>query len=244
MKNPFKKIISQDGELINSQIFVLLFIGFIITFFLKEFQFLKPLSFYVTSVHEICHGLAAILTNGEIVEINLHNKGGVATTKGGIFPIISMAGYVGTAIIGALLLFLSQKEKWIDIFLIIFSITMIILNTMYINSYTNTYYISSMVLSISILFSVRVSFTRQIGVFLSALFIFDSFTDAKIYLFYKFTGNTEDLQNIIYQTDAGILARHFGDESLTVFIGIGFLLINLFIYSITLYFILRNKKSN
>ena len=208
---------------------------------MKEFRFLKPLSFYVTSVHEICHGLAAILTNGKIQEINLHNKGGVATTRGGIFPIISMAGYVGTALIGALLLFLSQKEKWIDIFLIIFSITMIVLNTMYINSYVNAYYISSIVLSVLILFSVRFSFTRQIGVFLSALFIFDSFTDAKIYLFYKFIGKTDELQNIIYKTDAGILARYLGNENFTVYIGFGILLINLSIYTITLRLILKNS---
>ncbi len=242
MKNPLKFLVSQNGELNKSQIFGLLFIGFIITFFLKEFSIFKPLSFYVTSVHEICHGLAAILTNGEIKEINLHNKGGVATTKGGIFPVISMAGYVGTALIGALLLFLSQKEKNIDVFLIFFSITMIVINTMYIKSHSNIYYISSIILSVLILLSVKLAFTRQIGVLLSALFIFDSFTDAKIYLFYKFTGNTKELQNIIYQTDAGILAKYYGDESLTIYIGIGILLINLSIYSLTLYLILRNKK--
>ena len=236
-----KKIRSQEGELGKSTIFGLLLLGFIVTLFLKNFNFLRPLSFYVTSVHEICYGLAAILTNGKIQEINLHSKGGLATTRGGIFPIISMAGYVGTALIGALMLYLSQKEKSIDIFLIIFTVIMIVLNSIYIKSYLNQYYLTSMALSLLILLSVRFSYTRYIGVFLSSLFIFDSFTDAKIYLFYKFIGKTEVTKEIIYKTDAGILARYLGDESLTVYIGFGILLINLTIYIITLRLILRNK---
>ncbi|MEE9348453.1 MAG: M50 family metallopeptidase [Flavobacteriaceae bacterium] len=230
------------NELSNSAIFTLLIVGFIVTLFFKEFRLLKPLSFYVTSVHEVCHGLAAILTNGKVHEINLHGNGGTAHTSGGVYPIISMAGYVGTAFIGAILLFFSQKEKWIDRFLIVFSITMLVINSIYINSYLNLYYISSVVLSLLILFSVRFSFTRHIGVFLSALFIFDSFTDAKIYLFYRFIGTSKVAQEIIYKTDAGILARYFGNEKLTVFIGIGFFLINIVIYSFTFYLIFKRKR--
>ena len=45
-------------------------------------SFFKPISFYITSVHEVCHGLAAILTGGELVNINLSSQGGVASSRG------------------------------------------------------------------------------------------------------------------------------------------------------------------
>jgi len=217
----------QTTHLSKKRILLIFLIGFILSFVIKDFSIFKPISFYITSVHEVCHGLAAILTGGELVNINLSSQGGVASSRGGWFPIISMAGYIGTTIIGLIFLYVSKKESYTDITLWIFSLMMIVLNIIYIESFFNLYFISSIVLSLLIFASTKLHFTRYIAVFLSSLFIFDSFTDAKLYLFSFFFGKTSELQNWVYTTDAGILARHIGIESLALPIAIFIFVINL-----------------
>ena len=65
---------------------------------------IKPFRFFVVLVHEVNHAAAALLTGGEVVEIRTHwDESGHTRTKGGFFPLISTAGYVGSALWGALL---------------------------------------------------------------------------------------------------------------------------------------------
>ena len=67
---------------------------------------IKPFRFFVVLVHEVNHAAAALLTGGEVVEIRTHwNESGHTLTKGGFFPLISAAGYVGSALWGALLMY-------------------------------------------------------------------------------------------------------------------------------------------
>mgnify|MGYP001163934473 CR=1 FL=1 len=67
---------------------------------------IKPFRFFVVLVHEINHATAAILTGGEVVEIRTHwDESGHTLAQGGIYPIISAAGYVGSALLGALLIY-------------------------------------------------------------------------------------------------------------------------------------------
>lgn len=71
-----------------------------------------PLRLFVTSVHELGHGLAAIVTGGEFVRFEVQSNGaGLAYSRGGIREIIIAAGYVGTAIFGAVLLFTSNRVR-------------------------------------------------------------------------------------------------------------------------------------
>ncbi len=64
-----------------------------------------PLKLLVVFLHEISHGLAAVLTGGRIIEIQLQTgeAGHTATAGGNAFAIYS-AGYVGSLLFGALLL--------------------------------------------------------------------------------------------------------------------------------------------
>jgi len=67
---------------------------------------LKPFRFFVVMVHEVCHASAALLTGGEVVEMRTNwNESGRTLTQGGIFPLIAAAGYVGSALLGALLIY-------------------------------------------------------------------------------------------------------------------------------------------
>ncbi len=66
---------------------------------------LIPLKILVVLFHEISHGLAAILTGGEIISLSVStDQGGLAITRGGSRFLILTAGYLGSLLIGVALL--------------------------------------------------------------------------------------------------------------------------------------------
>jgi hypothetical protein len=70
-----------------------------------------PFELFVTYIHEICHGLAALLTGGRFVQFTVAPNGsGQALTAGGWRWAISSAGYVGSALIGGLLLIVAASR--------------------------------------------------------------------------------------------------------------------------------------
>jgi hypothetical protein len=67
---------------------------------------------FVTFLHEACHGLAALLTGGRLVQFTISpDASGLALTQGGIRTIILMAGYVGSCVWGGALLLASAKRQ-------------------------------------------------------------------------------------------------------------------------------------
>jgi hypothetical protein len=71
-----------------------------------------PLRVFVVLLHEVSHGLAAVLTGGRIVSIELSPlEGGLCTTAGGWPFVISSAGYLGSALFGALFLVLGMRGR-------------------------------------------------------------------------------------------------------------------------------------
>lgn len=74
--------------------------------------FLWPLRLFVVFLHEISHGLAAVLTGGRIVRIDISpNEGGVCWTAGGIGFVVLNAGYLGSLLLGASLLVASTRPR-------------------------------------------------------------------------------------------------------------------------------------
>ena len=60
---------------------------------------------FLTFVHEACHGIAAILTGGQLASFVIHaDTSGMALTRGGFRPFILLAGYAGSALVGGALL--------------------------------------------------------------------------------------------------------------------------------------------
>ncbi len=69
---------------------------------------LYPFQLYGTFVHELSHGLAAVLTGGEFRRFVVHpDLSGTALSAGGIRWIVVSAGYIGSAIFGGILTLLS-----------------------------------------------------------------------------------------------------------------------------------------
>ena len=85
---------------------LLTFIGMIVlALFVAKIPLLNlPFSWTETFFHEISHGLAALITFGKIVSIELNFDGsGLCTTRGGFNILISFSGYAGACLWGALM---------------------------------------------------------------------------------------------------------------------------------------------
>jgi hypothetical protein len=71
-----------------------------------------PFRVFVVFLHEISHGLAAVLTGGRIVSIGLSfDEGGVCVTRGGWRVVILSAGYLGSLLWGAAFLLLGARRR-------------------------------------------------------------------------------------------------------------------------------------
>ena len=70
-----------------------------------------PFRLFVVFLHEISHGLAAVLTGGSIVSIWLSfDEGGACLTRGGSRFLVLNAGYLGSLLWGALFLLLGVRR--------------------------------------------------------------------------------------------------------------------------------------
>lgn len=88
--------------LITGALFVLLFDSFVA----------YPFRLFVVFLHEIGHGVAAVLTGGSVVSIGLSaDEGGVCVTRGGIRFVVLNAGYLGSLLFGALFLLLGTRRR-------------------------------------------------------------------------------------------------------------------------------------
>lgn len=71
-----------------------------------------PFKWLESYFHEISHGLAALLTGGSIVKIQLFPNGaGLCTTRGGSAFFISLMGYGGAILWGSLIFYLASSHQ-------------------------------------------------------------------------------------------------------------------------------------
>ena len=81
--------------------------------FLWEHWIIYPFKLLVVLMHETGHALAALLTGGSVEGIEVNGRqGGLTATRGGIQFIILTAGYLGSSLIGALIISLSARKPW------------------------------------------------------------------------------------------------------------------------------------
>lgn len=71
-----------------------------------------PFRLFVTYVHEASHGIAAEITGGDVLGFVVYPSGaGLATTRGGARALILPAGYIGAALFGAGLFYLTNTWR-------------------------------------------------------------------------------------------------------------------------------------
>ncbi len=72
-----------------------------------------PFRLLLTLVHELGHGIAAILTGGDFRNFRIATDGsGLAYTAGGWRFVVIPAGYLGVAIFAALLISMGRSYRW------------------------------------------------------------------------------------------------------------------------------------
>jgi hypothetical protein len=100
-----------------------------------------PFRVFVVFLHEISHGLTAILTGGELVSIGLSpNEGGVAVTRGGSRFLILTAGYLGSLLFGALFLLLGGRRRWAPGVIGLIGIFTLVVTVVYVRSWFGLLY--------------------------------------------------------------------------------------------------------
>lgn len=71
-----------------------------------------PLRLFVVFLHELSHGLAAVVTGGAIVRIELSPaEGGLCVTRGGARWFVLSAGYLGSLLWGVLFLLVGARGR-------------------------------------------------------------------------------------------------------------------------------------
>ena len=89
---------------------LLIFVGIM---FLWNTPLMYPLKIFVVFMHEVSHGLAAIVTGGSIVEIEVNpQQGGHALTQGGSRFWTLTAGYLGSLLWGGIILLFAAKTHF------------------------------------------------------------------------------------------------------------------------------------
>ena len=84
----------------------------LVTYVLWETPFTWPVRLFVVFVHECGHALAAILTGGEVLGIRFReNLSGDAMSRGGWPFVILSAGYLTSALFGAVLVLAADKPR-------------------------------------------------------------------------------------------------------------------------------------
>lgn len=178
----------------------------IATLFLWNTPVIFPFKIFVVLLHELSHGLAAVLTGGRIVSIELSaNQGGLCTTQGGWPFVVLSAGYLGSMLWGGLILLAAARTK-LDKFLSMF--------------------IGVAVITITFLL-IRSSFGFVFGlVFGAALFAIGKFMSEKVNDFLlRYIGLTSMLYAVfdikddlitrtVAESDASVIAQHYFGTSL------------------------------
>ena len=98
--------------MLNTRILWITLATVAIALFFWDTQALLPLKIFVVLLHEISHGLAALLTGGSVEQlVLLQDQGGLAFTRGGSRFFILSAGYLGSALWGALFMQLAWSKS-------------------------------------------------------------------------------------------------------------------------------------
>ena len=86
---------------------------FVAVWLLWDTPIVYPIKIFVVYLHELGHAIAALLTGGQVVSIQIFpEEGGLTTTRGGWPFVILSAGYLGSMLAGGVLLYLSSYRRW------------------------------------------------------------------------------------------------------------------------------------
>lgn len=166
-----------------------------------ESALIKPFRVFVVMIHEVCHAAAALMTGGDVLEIRTAwEESGHTISEGGWIPVICSAGYLGSALLGALLIWSGALPQLQRVSLLVVGATTMGMTMSYTPVGELDFYLGifgGLALMAMAMHSSRAGEAGAVwlGVMLCLYSLFDFVTD--LVFFAEFT-------------DAGILARHWG----------------------------------
>jgi hypothetical protein len=108
-----------------------------LAYLLWDTPLLYPLKLFVVILHEMSHGIAAILTGGKIVEIKIDPQiGGLCSylkppgLVGDIF--VASAGYLGSMFWGALILIVAARTRYDRYVILLIGLVVLVLTLLYV----------------------------------------------------------------------------------------------------------------
>jgi hypothetical protein len=184
--------------------------------YLRQSPLIMPVDLYLIAWHESMHAAGAWLTGGAVHSIDVRAHDGATMTSGGVFPVISMAGYVGTSLWGAGLLAGALRPALIWPMRIV-TVALPPLAMLFGHG-IGLSWLAVVAVSAG-LFVVWRRYPSIVTLIVSGLFASESWRDVQMYLF-----------SIPGQTDAGILARHLGASLWTLPIALAMAMLSLLIW--------------
>jgi len=209
----------------NQLEYAIVLIFLLLSFFFWNSYAIYPIKFFVVLTHEISHGLAAILTGGQVDSLSITSSlGGISGTIGGNRFIIASAGYLGSLLFGVGLFISGYNDKFRRVLSILISIILILFAANFMHGYLGK--IAS-VLFAAILILIPIYFSQTINSIIFKLL-------GLISMFYVAIDIKEDiLTNVYRQSDAQNIAV-LSSVSATVW---GFLWLTISL--ITIFFLFR-----
>jgi len=103
------------AENMSKRTYLILLISglFIIAVFFWNTPFMYPVKIFTVILHELGHGLAAVISGGGIERIEISPQiGGVCYTRGGSQILIVSAGYLGSLIAGCAIMLIAARTSF------------------------------------------------------------------------------------------------------------------------------------
>ncbi len=214
-------------------------LGILVVLFLVAAVFwdtllIYPIKLFVVVLHEFSHGLAAILTGGRIVKIEVNQLvGGVCWTVGGSRFIVASAGYLGSIFWGGVIFMIAARTKYDNVLGMVIGGFLVALSLLYIRNMFGFF------------------FTVGFGVLLISVSAFAR--NAIVDILMRFLGMTSCLYVIIdiksdlidrsgIGSDADTIAQLLGFPGLSVLIGILWIVIAL--AALIGFFWIASKRNN
>lgn len=165
-----------------------------------DHQFTSYLKDFVVLIHEICHATAALFSGGMVKGIALHgNEGGetiaIPASFRGSFILVVSAGYIGSSLVGGLLLKLGFNSRHARQTLILFGLFLISISVLYSKLGDLAYFTG-------IIWGVAILVIGMLGETISILTLVFLGTSISLYSLYDLS----DFADRMAETDAGILA--------------------------------------
>ena len=92
-----------------------------------------PLKILVVFFHEMSHGLMAIFTGGEVLQIGVDaQQGGFCLTRGGSDVLTLTAGYLGSLVWGGTILLLAARTRLDRIITVLLGLTLLFVTVVYL----------------------------------------------------------------------------------------------------------------